>query len=61
MTEAHPLGTSQGGTRPRTPLEGIFSRLKIKKPPSLDEDPYDSYNKALWAAKAAAEYQASGE
>ena len=25
------------------------------------EDPYDSYNKALWAAKAAAEYQASGD
>jgi hypothetical protein len=25
------------------------------------EDPYDSYNKALWSAKAAAEYQASGE
>jgi len=25
------------------------------------EDPYDSYNKALWSAKAAAEYQAGGE
>jgi hypothetical protein len=25
------------------------------------EDPFDAYNKALWSAKAAAEYQASGE
>lgn len=25
------------------------------------EDPFDSHTKALWSAKAAAEYQASGE
>jgi hypothetical protein len=25
------------------------------------EDPFDSHTEALWSAKAAAEYQASGE